>query len=132
MQRSTYSSRRNFLKKAAAISTAAAFAPSLLPALPVNDNNNGNGCTFLFQGDSITDGNRSRDNDWNHVMGHGYQYIIAAKLWYDFPAKGFPFFNRGISGNKVTDLAARWQTDTINIQPGVLSILIGINDITAF
>jgi lysophospholipase L1-like esterase len=132
MQNSTYNSRRNFLKKAAAIGTAAAFAPSLLPALPVDNNNNGNGCIFLFQGDSITDGNRSRDNDWNHVMGHGYQYIIASKLWYDLPAKGFHFFNRGISGNKVTDLAARWQTDTIDIQPGVLSILIGINDITAF
>jgi lysophospholipase L1-like esterase len=133
MQNSTYNSRRNFLKKAAAISTAAAFAPSLLPALPVNDNNNNrNDYTFLFQGDSITDGNRSRDNDWNHVMGHGYQYIIASKLWYDFPTKGFHFFNRGISGNTVTDLAARWQTDTIDIQPGVLSILIGINDITSF
>lgn len=63
--------------------------------------------TFLFQGDSITDGNRTRNNDWNHVMGHGYQYIIASRLWYDFPEKGFHFFNRGISGNKVSDLALR-------------------------
>jgi hypothetical protein len=63
-----------------------------------------NGYTFLFQGDSITDGNRTRNKDWNHVMGHGYQYIIASKLWYDLPKKGFHFFNRGISGNKVTDL----------------------------
>ncbi len=28
--------------------------------------------TFLFQGDSITDGNRAKNNDLNHVMGHGY------------------------------------------------------------
>ncbi|HEX4850920.1 MAG TPA: SGNH/GDSL hydrolase family protein [Puia sp.] len=91
-----------------------------------------NNFTFLFQGDSITDGNRSRNNDWNHVMGHGYQYIIASKLWYEFPKKGFHFFNRGVTANKVTDLAARWQEDTINLQPNLLSILIGINDTLAF
>lgn len=92
----------------------------------------GDGATFLFQGDSITDGNRTRNIDWNHVLGHGYQYIIACKLWYDFPKKGFHFFNRGVSGNKMTDLAERWQNDTLNIRPDVLSILIGINDTSAF
>ncbi len=117
-----------------AFGATTAFAPELLQAIPVVDSNAnaGNGFTFLFQGDSITDGNRTRNNDWNHVMGHGYQYIIASKLWYEFPKKGFHFFNRGISGNKVTDLAARWQKDTLDIKPDVLSILIGINDASAF
>src|SRR3982751_1784987 len=126
--------RRDFLKKAAALGTAAAFAPQFLNALPAGKANasGGEGHSFLFQGDSITDGNRTRNNDWNHVMGHGYQYIISSRLWYDFPAKGFHFFNRGVSGNKVTDLAARWQKDTLEIQPDVLSILIGINDVSAF
>src|SRR5436853_7824618 len=132
MKKEILDKRRDFLKKIVAFTATTSFTPQFLNATAANDDKDGEGFTFLFQGDSITDGNRSRDNDWNHVMGHGYQYIIAAKLWYDFPAKGFHFFNRGISGNKVTDLAARWQTDTINIQPGVLSILIGINDITAF
>ncbi len=86
--------------------------------------------TFLFQGDSITDGNRTRNTDWNHVMGHGYQFIIASKLWYELPEKKFHFFNRGISGNKVTDLEKRWDTDTIALKPDLLSILIGINDIS--
>ena len=36
--------------------------------------------------------------------------------------------NRGISGNRVTDLQARWKTDTLELKPDVLSILIGIND----
>ncbi len=125
--------RRNFLKQAIALSTAAAFVPPLLNAAPTNvKRDEGNGFTFLFQGDSITDGNRSSNNDWNHVMGHGYQYIIASKLWYDFPKKGLHFFNRGVSGNKVTDLAARWQQDTLDIKPDVLSILIGINDTSPF
>lgn len=125
--------RRTFLKKAVAFGAAAAFAPQMLQALPKKDRSkNGDGFTFLFQGDSITDGNRTRNTDWNHVMGHGYQYIISSKLWYDLPQKGLHFFNRGISGNKVTDLAARWQKDTLDIKPDVLSILIGINDTSAF
>ena len=64
-------------------------------------------------------------------MGHGYQYIIASKLWYDFPKKDFHFFNRGISGNKVTDLTARWQKDALDLKPDLLSVLIGINDVSA-
>src|SRR3982751_6900247 len=126
--------RRDFLKKAAALGTAAAFAPQFLNALPAGKANasGGEGHSFLFQGDSITDGNRTRNNDWNHVMGHGYQYIIASKLWYEFPKKGLHFFNRGVSGNKVTDLAARWQQDTLDIRPDVLSILIGINDASVY
>jgi lysophospholipase L1-like esterase len=134
MQNDKISKRRDFLKKTIALSVATALAPQLLQAMPSkrNETKDGDGFTFLFQGDSITDGNRSRNNDWNHVMGHGYQFIISSKLWYDFPQKGFHFFNRGISGNKITDLTARWQTDTIELKPNVLSILIGINDISAY
>ncbi len=108
--------------------------PQLLQATPSATSSKskaGEGFTFLFQGDSITDGNRSRNNDWNHVMGHGYQYITACKLGYEYPEKGFHFFNRGISGNTVPDLAARWQTDTLDLKPDLLSILIGINDVSA-
>ncbi len=85
---------------------------------------------ILFQGDSITDGNRSRNNDWNHVMGHGYAYLIASRFWYRQPGKGLLFYNRGISGNKITDLAMRWREDTLDLRPDVLSILIGVNDVS--
>ena len=133
MKMKRFNKRRDFLKKAITLSTAAAFTPPLLNAMPASEDLTvGDGYTFLFQGDSITDGNRTRNNDWNHIMGHGYQYIIASKLWYEFPQKGLHFFNRGVSGNKVTDLAARWQEDTLNIKPDVLSMLIGINDVAAF
>jgi lysophospholipase L1-like esterase len=87
------------------------------------------GATVLFQGDSITDGNRGRTSDPNHILGHGYVFIIAAKSGAAHPEKNWTFINRGISGNKVSDLAARWQTDAIDLKPDVLSILIGINDI---
>jgi lysophospholipase L1-like esterase len=84
---------------------------------------------ILFQGDSITDGNRGRNDDWNHVMGHGYAYLIASRLWCDFPQMDWMFYNRGISGNTVTDLCNRWQTDAMDLQPNVVSILVGINDV---
>ena len=83
---------------------------------------------ILFQGDSITDGNRGRNEDPNHILGHGYCFIIAAKYGSQFAEKKLTFLNRGVSGNRVTDLAARWQKDTIDLKPDVLSILIGIND----
>ncbi|MCP9755803.1 lysophospholipase [Lacihabitans sp. CCS-44] len=86
------------------------------------------GLTVLFQGDSITDGNRTRNNDWNHVMGHGYQFIIASKLWFENPKSNLKFYNRGISGNRVTDLENRWQEDAITLKPDIISILIGVND----
>jgi len=84
--------------------------------------------TILFQGDSITDGNRTRNQDWNHVLGHGYQFIIASKLWYENPSANLKFYNRGISGNKITDLENRWKEDALDLEPDIISILIGVND----
>src|SRR6185312_4137943 len=126
--------RREFLKNLTTFGTALVVAPQLLRATDFEKtvNNDSNGFTFLFQGDSITDGGRGRNQDWNHVMGQDYAYLISSRLWYDFPRKDFHFFNRGISGNKITDLAARWQTDTLDLKPDVLSILIGINDTSAW
>ena len=83
---------------------------------------------ILFQGDSITDGNRGRSADPNHILGHGYAFIVAAKFGAAFPERNWTFLNRGVSGNKVTDLAARWQKDTLDLKPDYLSILIGVND----
>lgn len=86
---------------------------------------------ILFQGDSITDGARSRDEDLNHVLGHGYVYLIAARLGAEWPDLGLRFVNRGCSGDRVTDLHARWNKDAIRHAPDVISILIGINDVWA-
>jgi len=125
-------SRREFLRSTLALGAMTSISPAAMADLAEPGRSGGEGHHFLFQGDSITDGNRTRNKDWNHVMGHGYAYIIASRLGYDLPKKNFQFFNRGISGNKVTDLAARWQQDAIDIKPNLLSILIGINDVSAF
>jgi lysophospholipase L1-like esterase len=97
---------------------------SLAPIMPSFEQGN----TILFQGDSITDGSRGRSADPNHILGHGYAFIIAAKYGEQLAERNLTFVNRGISGNKVSDLAGRWQNDTLNIKPDTLSILIGVND----
>ncbi len=89
------------------------------------------GARILFQGDSITDGNRGRDTDPNHILGHGYQLIIAAQYGAQLAERHLVFMNRGISGNRVCDLAWRWQKDTLELKPDILSILIGVNDLNS-
>lgn len=84
---------------------------------------------ILFQGDSITDMRRSRGDNISHNLGHGYVYIIASYLALHHYDKQLSFFNRGIAQNKIEDIAQRWQKDTLNLKPHVLSILAGINNI---
>lgn len=82
--------------------------------------------TIVFQGDSITDAIRNREND--NYMGSGYATMVAGELGLSEPNK-YKFYNRGISGNRVLDLYARWKTDCLNLKPDYLSILVGINDV---
>ena len=84
---------------------------------------------IVFQGDSITDGGRQRTgSDFNHIMGQDYGYMIAGQMGLQFPERNLNFINRGIGGNRVRDLAGRWQADTLDLHPDLLSILVGIND----
>ena len=81
---------------------------------------------ILFQGDSITDWGRDRNDI--HNLGNGYPKYAAKLLTERYPDIDFEFINLGISGNQTKDLVARLDTDFIDIQPGIVSILIGIND----
>lgn len=83
--------------------------------------------TFVFQGDSITDGARGRSEDKNHILGHGYVFLIAAQLGARLAEQQPVFHNRGVSGNRVVDVYARWEEDALALAPDVLSILVGIN-----
>lgn len=88
------------------------------------------GSRLLFQGDSITDMNWGRNqNDRNHYLGHGYVYLIAARIGVDMPEAQLDIYNRGVSGNTVRELRDRWQKDAIEMKPDLLSILIGTNDV---
>lgn len=83
---------------------------------------------ILFQGDSITDGARGRNDDLNHILGHSYAYIVGARLGYEWAEEQPVFINRGISGDRASDLYARWNEDAISLNPSLISILIGVND----
>jgi lysophospholipase L1-like esterase len=90
------------------------------------------GDTVLFQGDSITDAGRKREaaQEANSfaALGSGYAWLAAAQLLIDRPQDDLKIYNLGISGNKVYQLAERWQADCLELKPNLLSILIGVND----
>ena len=87
--------------------------------------------TIVFQGDSITDAGRDRSRYYANDargMGGGYVRLIVTELLANHPKDHIRCYNRGISGNKVFQLANRWEDDCLQLKPDVLSILIGVND----
>ncbi len=81
---------------------------------------------FVFIGDSITDCGRGGEAEG---IGNGYVRLVRDLLRAKDPSHAPQVLNRGISGNKVTNLKDRWQKDVIDLAPNVLSIMIGINDV---
>lgn len=81
---------------------------------------------ILFQGDSITDCYRPTNED--RYLGAGYAELVCGEMQYKYGGE-YSFLNRGISGNRITDLFARIKSDAINLKPDYLSILIGVNDV---
>lgn len=81
---------------------------------------------ILFQGDSITDCGRSRENDAE--LGTGYPLLVKGELGYTHPGE-YEFINRGIGGNRIVDVYARIKMDIINLKPDYMSLLIGVNDV---
>ncbi len=83
------------------------------------------GDRILFQGDSITDVGRSGASaPW----GDGYVAMIAGRLRVELPGLRLDVQNRGVGGDRTPELAARWQSDCLDLKPQVLSIMIGVND----
>jgi len=134
----TNPARRNFIKQAGMGAAAAMGLPAVLSSCTGTDMKSGRineffseGDIILFQGDSITDAGRNKQQQLpNHgrSFGMGYAYILTSSLLQDLAEKNLTFYNRGISGNKVYQLADRWQEDCLDLKPKILSILIGVND----
>ena len=83
---------------------------------------------ILFLGDSITDMNRVREGETGALAyGTGYVLFSMAELVKNYPKT--VVINKGISGNRITDLLARIKCDVWNFEPDVLSIHIGVNDV---
>ncbi|HXY20281.1 MAG TPA: SGNH/GDSL hydrolase family protein [Gemmatimonadales bacterium] len=128
-QRSDGMSRRAFVE-AAGGAVALGLTPGALPARPRRPPPPG--AVVLFQGDSITDCGRDRgvaEPNLARGLATGYPLLIASRLLSEHPDSGLRFLNRGVSGNTVPDLDARWQADALELAPDVLGILIGVNDI---
>lgn len=127
--------RRDFLKKLTIAGAASLTAPSVFAApegkkkITIKE-----GDIILFQGDSITDTGRKKDPKDAAVpnvpstLGTGYAMLAAAELLHNGAGKNLKIYNRGISGNKVYQLADRWEVDCLELKPTILSILIGVND----
>lgn len=130
-----YTSRRNFIKASSLATVSAlsiteivssAFAEVKVSKVSIGQNN-----TVLFQGDSITDAGRKRENnDANNpsALGSGYAMIAGSELLFKYPEKNLKIYNKGVSGDKVYQLADRWDKDCLELKPDVLSILVGVND----
>jgi lysophospholipase L1-like esterase len=127
-------SRRQLIENAAiaaGIAAAVAAIPKQLRAAESVSLKKGD--AVLFQGDSITDAGRDRNSQDKannaRALGTGYPMLLGPELLRDHAALDLQIYNRGISGHKVPDLDKRWQKDTIDLKPALLSILIGVNDI---
>jgi len=82
----------------------------------------------LFIGDSITDAFRKPEEiNIAFQLGAGYALMIGARLMSEFPDAGFHFINRGISGQRITHMAERWDGDCLDLSPSVVSLLVGVN-----
>lgn len=82
--------------------------------------------TILFQGDSITDAGRRESKDG---LGNGYVAMIRAMLSVKGKAHKFRIVNRGVGGDRTAELLSRWKKDCLDVKPGLLSIMIGVNDV---
>ncbi|NSL86493.1 SGNH/GDSL hydrolase family protein [Chitinophaga sp. Mgbs1] len=131
----TNANRRNFLKNVSLGSLAAISIPNIVSAATVADKTKKvtlkKESVVLFQGDSITDAGRKREVDTPNnsgALGGGYALMAASALLLKQASLNLKIYNKGISGNKVYQLAERWDTDCLQIKPDVLSMLIGVND----
>jgi len=127
--------RRNFLKISSIGTVAALALPQIVSAAFAGENLKKAGLNkddvVLFQGDSITDWGRdhnAKDYNSNSALGSGYAFMTAGRLLAKYADKNLKIYNKGVSGNKVYQLAERWDTDCLNLKPNVLSIHIGVND----
>ena len=82
--------------------------------------------TLLFVGDSITDCEREFVGGG---LGNGYVSMLAEDFRKGWPPLEVKIINRGVSGNQITDLEARWDAYVLAHHPDWLSVKIGINDV---
>ncbi len=130
------SNRRNFIKKVTASGILSLSIPEIVLSAFAADSAAGKislkkDDAILFQGDSITDAGRDKNSTTFNdpkTLGSGYAFLASAELLHQHPTKNLKIYNKGISGNKVYQLAESWNTDCLQLKPTILSVMIGVND----
>lgn len=82
---------------------------------------------ILFIGDSITDCGRDYQNEYD--LGNGFTHLAGSLMMGKYPHLDLAVYNRGLNGDKLSDMSARWSKDCLAVQPDSVTILIGVNDI---
>jgi len=75
---------------------------------------------IVIVGDSITEAGK---------YPGGYLWLLERYLSALYPDRKIKIVNAGISGNKATDMQARFQKDAIDQKPDLVMINVGVNDV---
>ena len=80
-----------------------------------------NSTKVVFLGDSITQAGESKEGEGTYKG-----FITSLK---ENVGQEMELINKGISGNKVSDLLLRYKYDVLELKPDIVFIYIGINDV---
>ena len=80
-----------------------------------------NSTKVVFLGDSITEAGESKEGDGTYK---GFITLLKEDVGQDME-----LINKGIGGNKVSDLLLRFKQDVLDLKPDIVFIYIGINDV---
>lgn len=82
---------------------------------------------IIFFGDSITDADRDRANP--NDLGNGFVLFAANKLRLLYPDQNLQILNKGIGGDRTTELLKRIKKDVVAEKPDLVILFVGINDV---
>ena len=80
-----------------------------------------NSTKVVFLGDSITQAGESKEGEGTYKG-----FITSLK---ENVGQEMELINKGIGGNKVSDLLLRYKYDVLELKPDIVFIYIGINDV---
>ncbi len=84
---------------------------------------------LLFIGDSLIEAYRVESHAClSRRLGCGWVFLAMADLMAAFPDHSLEPLNRGIPGNRLRDVAGRWEEDCLAHAPQVVTLGVGAND----
>jgi acyl-CoA thioesterase-1 len=90
---------------------------------------NSGGMKLVFIGDSLIDAYRVEEHACpSRRLGMGWVFLVMADLMVRFPGRPLDPVNRGIPGNRLRDVAVRWERDCLAHMPDVVTLGVGAND----